>query len=137
MAAAAAAARRQKAWEDQLVEGAFLNATITPIVDRVVQVKPAMPYALRQMERLMQRTIHFQDNGYGAGGAPGAADPMASFEYANWDQWTQLAAANAPERMEGLTQYVEALTWSAFVSTFGTDLVRQRCGRSVYSSTKI
>ena len=121
MAAAAAAARRQKAWEDQLVEEAFLNATINPIVDRVVQVKPAMPYALRQMERLMQRTIYLQDNAYGAGGAPGAADPMAVFTYANWDQWTQLAAANGPERMEGLTQYVEALTWSAFVSEFGTD----------------
>ena len=43
MSAAAAAARRQKAWEDQLAEEAFLNATINPIVDRVVQVKPAMP----------------------------------------------------------------------------------------------
>ena len=100
MAAAAAAARRQRAFEDQLVEEAFLNGLINPIVDRLALSKPAVPFALRQMERMMKKTVHFKDNQYGLAGAPGAADPMAIFAYDNWDQWAQMPAASVAERNE-------------------------------------
>ena len=120
MAAAAAAARRQRAFEDQLVEEAFLNGLVNPIVDRLALSKPAVPFALRQMERMMKKTIHFKDNDYGLAGAPGAADPMAIFAYDNWDQWAQMPAASVAERNEGLTTYVEAMVGSCYVSEFGT-----------------
>ena len=122
MAAAAAASRRQRAFEDQLVEEAFLNGLINPIVDRLAHSKPAVPFALRQAERWMKKAVHFKGNRYGLAGAPGAADPMAIFAYDNWVQWAQVAAAQVAERNEGLTTYVEveALVGSCYVSEFGT-----------------
>ena len=63
MAAVRAASNRQKAWEDKLEDNAFLTATITPIVDGLVAMKPAVPFAMRQAVRMMRKTIHhFKDN---------------------------------------------------------------------------
>jgi len=81
MAAVRAAANRQKAWEDKLEDDAFLAATISPIVDGLVAMKPAVPYAMRQALRLMKKTIHFKDNTYGPGGAVGDPELSAQFAY--------------------------------------------------------
>ena len=121
MAAVRAAANRQKAWEDKLEDDAFLTATITPIVDGLVAMKPAVPYAMRQALRLMKKTIHFKDNTYGPGGAVGDPELSAQFAYDHWDMWAQLPVVNAPEQNEGLTLYIEALAWSSFISHEGTD----------------
>ena len=75
------AARRQDAWEAQLKEKAFLSATIKPIADDTVTFKPPIPYALREVKRVMDKGIHFRDNTYGVAGIAGDPHPTALHEY--------------------------------------------------------
>ena len=80
------AARRQQQYEAQLKEKAFLTATMKPIVDETVTLKPPIPYALRQVQRSMDKGIHFRNNTYGLNGIPGDAHPTAIHEYDDWAQ---------------------------------------------------
>ena len=66
---AGAVNRRQQQWETQLEDSVFLKGAIKPIVDDTTALKPPVPYALRQALKHMNKTIYFQDNGYGGGGA--------------------------------------------------------------------
>ena len=69
---AGAVNRRQQQWETQLEDSVFLKGAIKPIVDDMTALKPPVPYALRQaLLKYMNKTIHFQDNDYGGGGAAG------------------------------------------------------------------
>ena len=117
---AGVASRRQQQWETQLEDSVFLKGAIKPIVDDMTALKPPVPYALRQALKHMNKTIYFQDNGYGGGGAAGPAHGDALYEYADWASWASLPAANQVERQEGLECYLEALSWNAFISEFGT-----------------
>ena len=56
------AVRRQQQWEAQLREKAFMIGTIKPIVDGTVGYKAPIPYALREVKRVMDKGIHFRDN---------------------------------------------------------------------------
>ena len=62
---AGVANRRQQQWETQLEDSVFLKGAIKPIVDDMTALKPPVPYALRQALKHMNKTIYFQDNGYG------------------------------------------------------------------------
>ena len=117
---AGVANRRQQQWETQLEDSVFLKGAIKPIVDDMTALKPPVPYALRQALKHMNKTIYFQDNGYGGGGAAAPAHEDAIYEYADWASWASLPAANQVERQEGLECYLEALSWNAFISEFGT-----------------
>ena len=81
---AGVANRRQQQWETQLEDSVFLKGAIKPIVDDMTALKPPVPYALRQALKHMNKTIYFQDNGYGGGGAAGPAHGDALYEYADW-----------------------------------------------------
>ena len=114
------AARRQQQWKAQLKEKAFLIATIKPIVDETVGYKAPIPYALREVKRIMDKGIHFHDSTYGLGGIPGDPHATALHEYGDWAQWAQIPAGNVAERNEGLSNYAKGLTWNAYISEFGT-----------------
>ena len=114
------AVRRQQQWEAQLKENAFLITTIKPIVNGAVAFKAPVPYALREVKRVMDKGIHFRDNTYGLAGAAGDPHPTAMHEYDDWAGWAQIPAGNIVERNEGLSNYVRGLTWNAYISRFGT-----------------
>ena len=56
------AVRRQRQGEAQLKENAFLITTIKPVVDEAVAFKAPVPYALREVKRVIDKGIHFRDN---------------------------------------------------------------------------
>ena len=119
------AVRRQQQWQAQLKENAFLTTTIKPIADGVldeaVAFRAPVPYALREVKRVMDKGIHFRDNTYVLAGAAGDPHAAAIHEYDDWSQWAQIPAGNiVVERNEGLSNYVRGLTWNAYVSEFGT-----------------
>ena len=87
---AGVANRRQQQWETQLEDSVFLKGAIKPIVDDMTALKPPVPYALRQALKHMNKSIYFQDNGYGGGGAAGPAHGDALYEYADWASWASL-----------------------------------------------
>ena len=41
-------------------------------------------------------------------------------EYADWAGWAQAPAGNIVERNEELSNYVQGLTWNAYISGLGT-----------------
>ena len=87
------AARRQQQWEAQLnKEKAFLVATIKPIVDETVGYKAPIPYALREVKRIMDKETHVRDNTYGLAGIAGDPHATALREYGDWAQWAQIPA---------------------------------------------
>ena len=90
----------------RLKENAFLSTTIKPIVDEAVAFKAPVPYALREVKRMMDKGIHFRDNTYGLAGAAGDPHPAAIHEYDDWAQWAQIPAGNIVERNEGLSNYL-------------------------------
>ena len=81
------AARRQQQWEAQLKEKAFRIATIKPIVDETVGYKAPIPYALREVKRIMDKGIDFRDNTYGLAGIVGDPHAAALQEYGDWAHW--------------------------------------------------
>ena len=112
--------RRQQQREAQLKENAFFITTIKPTVDEAVAFKVPVPYALREVKRVMNKGIHFRGNTYGLDGAAGNPHATAMHEYGDWAQWAQIPAGNIVGRNEGLSNYVRGLTWNAYISRFGT-----------------
>ena len=104
------ASRRQDAWEAQLKGKAFFVATIKPIIDDTVTVKPPIPYALREVKRSMDKGIYFKDNTYGPAGIAGVSHATTMNEYDDWAQWAQTPAGNVAERNEGISNYAKSLT---------------------------
>ena len=94
--------RRQQQWEAHLRENAFLITTSKPIVDEAVAFKAPVPYALREVKRVMDKGVLFRDKTYGVVGAAGDPHPTALHEYGDcWAQWAQIPAGNIVERNEG------------------------------------
>ena len=114
------AVRRQQQWEAQLKENAFLITKIKPIADEAVAFKAPVPYALREVKRVMGKGIHFRDNTYGLAGAAGDPHATAMHEYDEWAGWAQTPAGNIVEQNEELSNYVRGLTWNAYISELGT-----------------
>ena len=122
------AVRQQQQWEAQLREKGFLIGTIKPIVDEAVAYKAPIPYALREVKRVIDKGIHVRDNTYGVAGIAGDLHPTALHEYGDWAQWAQIPAGNIAERNEGLNNYVRGLTRGAYISEFGTPAERNMMG---------